>query len=344
VELLALAALMRKRAPPPDKPAEFLAEILRSLAPEKDKVVRLDVKRTWKSQLDADPTLRMGDGRVVALAKPWQELAEDLYERHEDVRTFLLQELDVPQGRDARGINFINPLPVLNCVESVRQALAVSPLDPQYQKNFWETRFTALASAPEYAGLPAALETERGRVRERFQTACRILSGAGYEDAALRAALEAFLADLSALQETQRKNRDKLPDEAFDALVKSQALRNRAAGWGAALEAARALAEANDPAAVVCFDPRPLLELEDVLSVIQAYLRKLTKELDEQDKSLSVDGDPVQIQQDLLTTLATVAEEEAEGDDDAEDADGTTGETAGAAAAQEPGRPDEGLP
>jgi len=340
VELLALASLIRRRRALPENDAEFLAEILRRSDPEKERVIRCDDKNaTWKNLVLDQKDLRTRPACFIALAPPWQELAEDLLARHDQLREYLINELEVPQGRTRQGANFIDPLPVLRLVSAVRTRLAISPLDEGYQSNFWQSRFTALATAKEYAGVEKALEAEKTAIQSRYQSACRVLAAFGYDTSQPRQALETFLTDLLALIETRREIKYVLPDEAFDGLLRSRALRDRSGAWCRSLEEAHALADSDDPTMVIQFDPRNLLDLEDTLLIVEAHLRKLGDELDAEDQGLSVEGDPEQTRKNLLQTMAVVGGQEREEDDDAaDDPDGSAEEVAGAATAQDAGR------
>jgi hypothetical protein len=345
VELLALASIIRRRRSLPDNDAEFLAEILRPRDPEKERVIRCDDKNaTWKKLLSDHKDLRTQPGCVVALTPQWQDLAEDLLARHDQLREYLISELEVPQGRTREGANFIDPLPVLRHISAIRTRLAVSPLDVRFQSNFWQSRFTALATAKEYAGLAAALEMEKKAIQKRYQSACRVLTAFGYDTSQPRQDLEVFLTDLLALIDKRREIRYVLPDDAFDALQKSRALRDRSGAWCRSLEEAHALSETDHPAMVIQFDPRNLLDLEDTLLIVEAHLTRLGDDLDAEDQGLSVEGDPEQARDDLLHTLAAVGGQVQEGDDDAsEDPDGAAGEPAGAATAEDAGRHDGGI-
>ena len=244
----------------------------------------------------------------------------------------------------ARARNFIDPLPVLRLVSAIRTRLAISAIDEDYQSDFWQTRFTALATAREYAGLGTALEAEKTAIHYRYQSACRVLAAFGYDTSQPRQALETFLTDLLALIETRREIRYVLPDEAFDSLVRSRALRDRSSAWCRSLEEAHALANNDNPTTVILFDPRNLLDLEDTLLIVEAHLKKLSVELDAEDHSLSIEGDPEQTRRDLLQTLAVVGDQEREGEDDtADDPEGSFGEVAGAETAQDAGWQDGGI-
>jgi hypothetical protein len=345
IELLALASLIRRRKPLPDNDAEFLAEILRPSDPEKERVIRCDEKNaTWKKLVSDQKDLRTHQGCIVALAHPWQELAEDLLARHDQLREYLTSELEVPQGRTREGANFIDALPVLCHITAVRTRFAISQLDERYQTSFWQTRFTALATAKEYAALGPALEAEKAAIRSRYDSACSVLSAHGYDVSEPRQALETFLTDVLALIEKRREIKYLFPDDDFDALVKTRALRERTGVWCRSLEVAQALATSDDPTMVIQFDPRNLLDLEQALIVVDSHLRKLCEELDSEDEGLSVEGDPEQTRKDLLDTLASVCGQVREGEDDAaDDSDGEAGEAAGAAEVEDAGRQDDGV-
>ena len=201
-----------------------------------------------------------------------------------------------------------------------------------------------LATAKEYAALGPALEAEKAAIRNRYDSACRVLSAFGYDPSQPRQALETFLTELLVLIEKRREIKFLLPDEDFDAVVKSRALRERSGVWGRSLEEAQALTTSDDPTIAIQFDPRNLLDLEETLNIVEAHLKRLSDELDSEDLGLSVEGDPEQAHEDLLDTLASVCGQEREdGDDTVDDADGQVGEAAGAATAEDASRQDVGI-
>ncbi len=335
VQLLALAAVMRQRRRLPEKDAELLDMLLRP-RDDKERVVRHhDRTAPWRQLVAENKEVRSQPGFFVALAKSWQDLAEHLYHVQEDLRLFLLREMDVPQGRTSNLIQYVNPLPILGAA-GLRDAPGIDALEHGYLENFWQTRFTVLNGSREFQRLPTALDEERAEVRKHFAEVCRLLTAAGYDIAQPRQALEGYLADLLALVETKRRLLT-LPDEAFDALVKSRALRDRADGWGSALEAARVVIEGTDRLAVICFDPRPLLDVEDALKVADQHCRKVAKELDTEEEQLKVEGDSVKIKDELLQALKTLVGEETEESDAATGPEDASGAVAGAAAVETPG-------
>ena len=104
VELLALASLIRRRQTLPENDAEFLGEILRPFDPEKERVIRCDERNaTWRRLVSDQKDLRTQPGCFIALALSCQELVEDLLARHDQLRQYLINELEVPQGRTRQG-------------------------------------------------------------------------------------------------------------------------------------------------------------------------------------------------------------------------------------------------
>ena len=235
--------------------------------------------------------------------------------------------------------NFIDPLPVLRLVSAVRTRLAISPLDEGYQSNFWQSRFTALATAKEYAGVGKALEAEKTAIQSRYQSACRVLAAFGYDTSQPRQALKTFLTDLLALIENAPGNQVRTPRRGLRWPAPKPRVTRSKRCMVPKLEEAHALADSDDPTMVIQFDPRNLLDLEDTLLIVEAHLRKLSYELDAENQGSLLKVTRNRRARDLLQTMAAVGGQEREEDDDAgDDPDGSAEEVAGAATAQDAGR------
>ena len=104
MELLALASLIRRRRPLPDNDAEFLSGYSGRLIGKRSEWFGAMRKRQLgRSSSRSRRISGRNPGCIVALAPPWQELAEDLLARHDQLREYLTNELEVPQGRTRGG-------------------------------------------------------------------------------------------------------------------------------------------------------------------------------------------------------------------------------------------------
>ena len=123
-QFLAIVAMLRKRARLPEGVVDLVEEVLADV---------------WRES----PT---------AFDKDWAALIKDMQLKHRDVREFLFNELSIPQGRTG-GINFINPLPI---VESVNRLfnMPFAPPGSEYFTSFWQSRYAALDHMNQYVTLP----------------------------------------------------------------------------------------------------------------------------------------------------------------------------------------------
>jgi hypothetical protein len=271
---------VRRRAKLPSDPEKLLAEVLADPWPDAD--------------------------TPAALSRGWRDLLEDMHKRHKDVRGFVLAELAVIQGRTG-GQNFIDPLPVLEAAGAFTKDAKVQALVPEYFKGYWKTRYFSLSALPTYAKLPEILEAERAEVQTLVLQVCQALEGFGYDPAAPKESMKSFIADLVELMKAKADTKFYLPDEAFDPLFRRETIAADASPWGQAVEAGRKLAEAKGLFDVLLYDPKVLRDAAAAVRVAGAHLVRLQKELAEQDRHQSVEGDPLELEKALLQALETLS-------------------------------------
>jgi hypothetical protein len=314
VSLLGLAALARERKRLPEGLPDFVAALLKPLPPGQDKVVRFNPKTgDWRAAVRDDPKLA-DPGRVVAITKRWQDLADNLYSRHHELLRFVRDELEVPQGRAGGEVNFIDPQPILSAHDTLRKEVAVGQLGDEYFSDYWEGRFTRIGKTKPYSDLPAALAEERAEISRLAGEIRGTLQQWGYADPA--DALRSFLGDAAEVFKARQATGLVVPDQEFEALQKSQALTKRVDMWAEAIAGATAVAEGQDPMEVLLFDPRHLLDLHAAIRVLAGYLNRLEQEVAGEEADLAVGGDPKAAEAQLLSTLDRLAGTAEGGGDD----------------------------
>lgn len=315
VSLLGLAAIVRDRRRLPDSPTDFVAAVLKPLTEGRDKIIRISPRTTdWRPAVREDPTLSE-PGRVVALTKRWQDLADNLYLRHHEWLRFIRDELEVPQGRTGGDVNFIDPRPILHLIDPLQRQVSIGQLDGSYFSDFWESRFNRIGKPERYTELPSALADERAEIGRLAGEVRTILEAWGLPVTDPSAAVRAFLGDAAEVFKARQASGVIVADSEFDALHKSQALARRVEMWAQALSEARSVASGSDPLEVLLFDPRSLLDLHSAIRTLDGYLTRLEEEVAGEEAELTVKGDPKEVESQLLSTLDRLAGA-AEGSDD----------------------------
>ncbi|HKI38230.1 MAG TPA: hypothetical protein VKA46_40625 [Gemmataceae bacterium] len=280
VEFLCVAAVVRRRAKLPTDPDKLLAAVLADPWPEGE--------------------------TPAALSRGWRNLLEDMQKRLKDVRDFVIAELAVVQGRTG-GQNFIDPLPILDAAGAFLKEAKVQALAPEYFKGYWKTRYFPLNGLPAYANLPEILEAERAEVQTLVTQVSQALESFGYDPSAPKDAMKSFIADLVELMKAKADTKFYLPDDTFDPLFRRETIAAEAAPWGQAVEAGRKVAGAKGLFEVLLYDPKLLRDANAAVRVAEAHLGRLQKELAEQDRHQSVEGDPLELEKALLQALEALA-------------------------------------
>lgn len=242
----------------------------------------------------------------AALSREWKQLVEDMWLKRQEVKQFLLKELDAPQGRTG-GIKFINPLPIIQGVAAYTNDPQISPPGNDYNKEFWQTRYILFEKAGKYAELTAALDQERSAIGDLVERITWLLRTAGYDTSNMSEALVSYCADLTNTIQAQKKAGLFLPDPAFDELINRKAFVERKEVWATAIRQAQDVAEGADMISVMLFDPKNLKEVSDRLEIAEKYYLRLEKEVEGKLRHIEQEGDPDQLTTELLQTLETIA-------------------------------------
>src|SRR5205823_6893260 len=94
---------------------------------------------------------------------------------------------------------------------------------------------------------------------------------------------------------------------AFDTLSRRETIAADASQWGQVIEAGRKLTGAKGLFEVLLYDPKLLQDATAAVRVAEAHLGQLQKELAEQDRHQSVEGDPLELEKALLQALEALA-------------------------------------
>lgn len=252
-----------------------------------------------------------------SLSKEWRQLLEDMRLRQPLIKKFLISELDVPQGRGARGVNFINPLIILKAATNFIDEPKVTVPSRDFNKGFWEGRYEIFERMEQYDALIETLKHEQAAVQDAVDGIRWSLEAAGYDSSELPAALLSFCEDLTDIITVQKSADIPVPDPAFDDLRTRKVFSERVDIWATALKHAQIVIDSDDPIEAMIFDPRALKEAQESLAVAMNYLTRVEKLVDEMLLHIEQEGDPDVLHSSILQTLEEIANQSAFDDEEA---------------------------
>jgi hypothetical protein len=262
VQFLAIVSILRKHSRLPEDLVELVEEVLADI---------------WKEP----PT---------TFDRDWTALVKDMQLRHGNVREFLFHELNVPQGRTG-GINFIDPLPIVEAIGTLFQE-SFEPLEREYLENFWQSRYAALGRMDRYGELADILEKERSELENKVNQLKSTLRSAGYDPDQPREAIAGYCKDLLQVVDAQRTAKVLEPDSVFDDMLRNKIFTERQSAWGVAVEKTSSVVESEGLAQLLVHDPKSLQEAVFAISYSDDYLKKLSKEVEQQLLRIEQEGDP----------------------------------------------------
>ncbi|MBS1807639.1 MAG: hypothetical protein JST84_05550 [Acidobacteria bacterium] len=255
------------------------------------------IKRLLSSGQDEPP---------VALSKEWKQLVDDMRIKRHEIKLFLLTEVNVPQGRRAREINFINPLPIIQEVIAYTSDPKITPPGNEYNKDFWQTRYAVFEKADKYAELATALDQEKAAINNLVEGIILSLRSAGYNTGNISEALTNYCADLTEVIQALRKANFPVPDKDFDELGRKVFV-ERQEVWVTAITKAQDVTKAEDLMSVLLFNPKNLKEASDCLEIAEKYRSVLEKVVEVKLRHIEQEGDPDQLAAELLQSLEAMA-------------------------------------
>lgn len=252
--------------------------------------------------------LLLSDGQgstPAALSDKLNRILKDMSVRHRQVREFLFDELNIPQGRTG-GINVIDPDPILRAIIEFQKNPRVAPLSDRYAIGFWESRYKSLDGLEAYGNLVETLESESTSLDNLVTELRLIVREAGVESESLADGLVEYAKGVLSLVAQKRASRFVVPDPEFDALVSAGVYRDRPARWATAAEKSEALLKEESPYGVLYFDPSPLLEAKSALVVAQNHAKRVERDVREQEAHLITEGDPREFLSSILKSLSDI--------------------------------------
>jgi hypothetical protein len=287
VQILALNATVRRRSKLPTEPQD---------APELLKILLTD-----------------NDGSLPeALSAEWKLLLDDARLKQPAVKKFLVTELDVPQGRGSLGINFIDPLTIIQAASNFVGDPKVVVPGEEFSKDFWRGRYSIFEGSSHYSGLHDALEQERTAIREHVDNIDYLLRASGYDTEDMPNALLNYCADLLEIINAQKIANLYQPDAAFDDLKTRKVFSERKDVWATSIRQAQGVASGTDLLEVILFDPKTLKEARNSVAVAVNYFSDVEKLANEMLRHIEQEGDPDVLSDSILQTLGEIANQAGE--------------------------------
>jgi hypothetical protein len=282
VQFLSLYAIVRERESLPQKSIpDLMARLL---------------QESWKS-------------KPVALSKDWQQLIDNLNDRHMQVLDFVKNEISVRQGRGE--INFVSPSFVAATCSKFQKNPEVADLSDDYFTSFWKSRFAglpneSLVEKKRFSNLTPAISDERQQIKQAVEAIVVDLKTLGFEGKDIKSDLMMLCDQVVELQEVAKKNFP-IPDPEFDQLVKAKVFTQEK--MRLAFESAKAekIAESKDPFDVLTFEPSGLIQCSEVVSAVVKRVEKLSDNVAEQEEEIKKDGDPQEFVKQMFESLGNIA-------------------------------------
>ena len=256
--------------PPVQCGARFLA--IAFMAATK-KPLPLDSSEAIEALMMLAPT-----GPPRALSKALTHLYQDLPVRVPEIKAFLQQEMDVPQG--AGSTLFIDPTPLLAELPAMRRAELPAPLDGVYLKGHSQSRYAslrALIGGGAWCDLQGALNEERTSLTEAVTPLVTILSREGLDATDLRAAIGTFIDKSLEIRRAVKDAGQVIPSPAFDTLAGTLGIKRDSIGRCIA-EADR-IARDDDPRSVLCFDVSEFDQAKEAMTAMEEYVGAVRRQV-----------------------------------------------------------------
>lgn len=276
VQILSTGALVRQRTKLPSELPELLKSVLADI---------------WTEE-------------PFALSNEWKTLVKDMQLKHKDVLRFLMNELNVPQGRTG-GINFINAVPALTAALDFAAAPKIQIPSDDYFQRFWKSRYSTFQSKSRYANFAEALRAERAAIGEVLETIELGLRGFGYDTENLPDTLAAFCSDLIDLLKTQTEAKETYPYTPFDELGRGT-FANRKDVWQTAVKRAQIVVADEDVIQTLTFNPQTLKEAENALSIAFDYVSRVENYVKNRLQNFEQEGDPDLLKAAIFESLENI--------------------------------------
>lgn len=232
------------------------------------------------------------------------KLLQDLPERRDRLREFVLAETDVPQGRTG-GTNVIDPRLLIEGISAAKADHRIDALPDDFSTGFWKARYQPLAALKAWSALPDLLAKEREEIEDRLGEVDRLLAKQGYEAGGEYEAIAEYLADLKALVNALKVTKQIWPHEDYEFVRRERAFERSSTFTETARSAARLVGRAGDRD-VLLFDAQQLEDLIEILSACDRYIAAVRYYTASKINEITEDGDPDTLQADILRELEAI--------------------------------------
>lgn len=227
---------------------------------------------------------------------------EDLPERRQAVRTFLVEESSVPQGTG--GINVIDPLVITEAITEARTDLSVTALPADYFQSHWKARFQPLDGLKRWMKLPEALAAEREALGEVLRGIDQTLVRFGYRTGGDYGGLADFLADTGALIDLLKGPfRWPVSEVGF---YRTDRIADRGTSLSKVLADAALVIASKTEIGILTFDPKDLQAAASIVQKCRDVIDEAAEYADNKHRALSADGDPDAVEADILSALTEI--------------------------------------
>lgn len=241
----------------------------------------------------------------LALSNEWKLLLGDMRIKHKEVLRFMLNELNVQQGRSS-GINFINAIPALNAALGFASNAKIEIPGDEYFQSYWKSRFGIFQNKSRYNNFAETLAAEREAIAEVINNISFNLRSVDYNTDNLPDALSEFCSDLNELVKAQTDAKMPYPYPPFDELKTKKVFADKKDVWRTAVKNAQELIVSNEIMSVLRFSPRNLKEADTAIEIATKYISLVEKDVAFHQERFEKEGDPDELSAKLLDSLGKI--------------------------------------
>lgn len=250
IKFLSVAAMVRKRTNLSTEASALLREIL------------------------SDSAVEM----PIALTSEWRTMLGEFRSAHQIMKDFLLNELDIPQGRTGDTV-FIDSRLILDYAVTSADKVAFETLSTEFSNSYWQHRFTGVVGLNNYSNLETVLEREFDAIRDRVDSISSVLSQCKYEMTDPQEAFDTLYRDLVELKDSLKKAEFPYPHPKFDEIWTSRVIVEKRGSWAQVFKKAQVLLISDHVKEVLLFDPAALEQAKDIIEAIGSFLDNLEREV-----------------------------------------------------------------
>ena len=282
-QTLAFAAIVRKRAALQTEPQDY-------------------------GQLINDLLTPFTHGGATCFSDEMKKLLVDLGKRHQQIREFLISELDSPQSREARGFVFIDPLPIISAVRNFGRELKIYELSEDYFQGHYRSRYEYVKLPADYNKITALIQKENASLKDYVETLLADLRSFGIETDDPYTAVIRFCEEVPLLVSATKNSSVVVNYPLINELIQPKNFSQRKEVWANALKRAVDFNPGTDLLKVLAFDPTALVELGQAVKTVDGYIRNVEREVNRILATIEIEGDPDRLQDQLISKLDSISQ------------------------------------